>query len=89
MALSARRTADNLARLFNQRFGITLDGEGKQYLEAIYEAMIQEIKQNLEAEGVESPATGYTVTVPSGTGTTTVPVDGVSITGKVPRGKFR
>ena len=89
MALSAKRTADTLAGIFRSRFGITIDGEGKQYLEAIYEAMIQEIKTNLEAEGVESPATGYTVTVTTDSGSEVIPVDGISVTGTVTRGKFR
>jgi hypothetical protein len=89
MALSSRRATDNLVRIFQQKFGITIQGEGRQYLEAIYEAMIQEIKANLEAEGVESPSAGYTVTVPDGAGSITVSVQGISVTGKVPKGKFR
>jgi hypothetical protein len=89
MALSSRRATDNLVRLFQQRFGITIEGEGRQYLELIYEAMIQEIKANLEATGVESPAAGYTVTVPTDTGSVTIDVQGISVTGTVPKGKFR
>lgn len=85
MALSGRRAADNVARNFLQRFQIQIPEEGKQFIAALFDGMIQEIRENLEADGVESPAEGYTVTVDS----STVNVDGTSVTGSVPRGKFR
>ena len=87
MALNANRAAQNLVQIFRQRFGIRI--EEVELIEAVYDALIQEIRANLEAEGVESPGEGYSVTVPTETGSVERPVDGVSVTGRIPRGRFR
>lgn len=88
MALSSQRVSQNVSNLFRQRFGIEIDAEGRRLIETLFEGLVQEIRENLEAEGVESPSEGYTVNVPS-TGGGTVNVDGISVTGTIPRGRFR
>lgn len=88
MALSAERVSRNVSELFRQRFGIRIDQEGRRIIEALFEGLVQEIRENLEAEGVESPSEGYSVNVPS-SGGGTVSVNGVSVTGSIPRGRFR
>ena len=87
MAVNARRTANRLAQRLRQRFGINL--EDTELVEVFFEVIYEEIRTNLEAQQVESPAEGYTVEVPTESGTTTKQVQGVSVTGSIPRGRFR
>jgi hypothetical protein len=87
MAMSGRSAAERFRNLLAQRnINIQIQDE----LVFLFQAMIDEIKQNMEATGVESPSEGYTVTVPNGNnGTVTVDVDGTSISGKINKGSFR
>jgi len=87
MAMSARSAAERFRRLLaTKNISIPIQDE----LVFLFQAMIEEIKENMEASGVESPSNGYTVTVPpSSTSPQTVNVDGTSVDGKIEKGRFR
>jgi len=87
MSMSAKRTAERFKEKLSRRFNITL-GDVPE-LELLFESIIEEIQQEMEASKVVSPSNGYTVTIPDGVGTITVPVDGTSTDGNVKKGNFR
>ena len=89
MSMSAKRTVQRFREKLSRRFNINL-GEVPE-LELLFESMIEEIQQEMEASKVNSPSKGYTVTIPDpdGPGTITVDVDGTSTTGDVKKGNFR
>ena len=89
MAMSGKRTVQRFREKLSRRFNINL-GEVPE-LELLFESLIEEIQQEMEASKVNSPSEGYTVTIPDpdGPGTITVDVDGTSITGDVKKGNFR
>lgn len=90
MSMSAKRTVQRFREKLSRRFNIQL-GEVPE-LELLFESVIEEIQQEMEAKAVISPSEGYTVTVPDGGGgggTVTVDVDGTSTTGNINKGNFR
>jgi hypothetical protein len=87
MALSPRRTADRFRTALKQRFGF--DIQDVEILTLLYQAMIDEIKEEMEARNVISPSDGYTVEIPSSSSTVKYDVDGTSLTGEIKKGNFR
>lgn len=86
MALSPRRTAERFRTSFRQKTGF--DIQDVEILTLLYQAMIDEIKEEMEARDVISPAEGYTVEVPA-MGGGTVEVEGESLKGEIKKGNFR
>lgn len=87
MAMSPRSAAERYKRLLAT---LNINLELRQELIFLFQAMIEEIKANMEVAGVESPSDGYTVDIPDSTSLpTTVNVNGTSVNGKVEKGRFR
>jgi hypothetical protein len=87
MALSPRRAAERFRSTLQSRFGFQIDDI--EILTLLYQAMIDEIKEEMEAINHEIPGEGLFVEVTTGTGTEKVKVEGESTTGQTKKGNFR
>jgi len=90
MAMSGKRTVQRFREKLSRRFNINL-GDVPE-LELLFESLIEEIQQEMEASKVNSPSQGYTVTIPDPNNLgqdITYDIDGTSTDGDINKGNFR